>query len=138
VLRLVASLAALVFVSLPPAHAQRSTGPSSLYFPGDGRTWEGVSPQQAGWNRENLDSALDYAGTVDSSAVVVLHDGRILAERYWSPRTVPRIGSTPEGWPIEDVASLQKSIVSLLVGIAVDHRLVQRDAPVSRYLRAGW
>jgi CubicO group peptidase (beta-lactamase class C family) len=97
-----------------------------------------VSPQQAGWDRGNLDSALDYAGTVDSSAVVVVHDGRILAERYWSPVTVPRIASTPEAWPIEDVASLQKSIVSVLIGIAVDHRLVQRDAPVSRYLGAGW
>jgi CubicO group peptidase (beta-lactamase class C family) len=51
---------------------------------------------------------------------------------------VPRSGSTPEGWPIEDVASLQKSIVSLLVGIAVDHRLVQRDASVSKYLGTGW
>jgi CubicO group peptidase (beta-lactamase class C family) len=137
-LRLVASLAAVAFASLPAANAQRSTGQSSLYFPGDGRTWESVSPQQAGWHREHLDSALDYAGTVDSTAVVAVHNGRILAERYWSPGTVPRIGSTPEGWPIEDVASLQKSIVSLLVGIAVDRRLVQREASVAKYLGAGW
>jgi hypothetical protein len=44
VLRQVASLAALVFASLLSANAERSTGPSSLYLHGDGRTWETASP----------------------------------------------------------------------------------------------
>jgi len=45
---------------------------------------------------------------------------------------------TANGEPVEDVASLQKSVVSLLVGIAVDRGLVDIEAPVSKYLGAGW
>ena len=47
-------------------------------------------------------------------------------------------GKTAEGEPIEDVASLQKSIVSVLIGIAVDKELLDLDAPVSTVLHPGW
>ena len=124
--------------------AQRAGAPAaaqSLYFPGAGGPWETVPPQSAGWDSHALEDALAYAQQVNSSGVVIAHDGRILAERYWQPAAARRVESTSEGWPIEDVASLQKSVVSLvslMVGIAAEHGLVDRNAPVSKYLGAGW
>lgn len=109
-----------------------------LYFPNAGGPWETVSPESAEWDSHALDDVFAYAQQVNSSGVVIAYNGRILAERYWQPAAARRVGSTSEGWAIEDVASLQKSVISLMVGIAVEHGLVDRNAPVSRYLGAGW
>jgi CubicO group peptidase (beta-lactamase class C family) len=45
---------------------------------------------------------------------------------------------TSQGQVIEDVASAQKSVVSLLLGIALDKGLVQLDDAASKYLGTGW
>jgi CubicO group peptidase (beta-lactamase class C family) len=99
----------------------------------------------AQWDQAPLESALAYAERQRSSAVVVVDHGRIIAERYWSVdagagSTYSSLlcGTTEGGAPIEDVASLQKSIVSVLVGIAADRGLLNFDAPVSTYLKPGW
>jgi CubicO group peptidase (beta-lactamase class C family) len=88
---------------------------------------------------------LAFAQRQRSSAVVVFDHGEVIAERYWSvdadagsPYATLLGGQTEAGAPIEDVASLQKSVVSLLVGIAVDRGLLDLDAPVSTYLGTGW
>jgi CubicO group peptidase (beta-lactamase class C family) len=111
---------------------------SPLYFPNASGPWETVSPEGAGWDSRALDDVFAYAQQMNSSGVVIAYNGRILAERYWQPAAARRAGSTSEGWPIEDVASLQKSVISLMVGIAVEHGLIDRSAPVSKYLGAGW
>jgi CubicO group peptidase (beta-lactamase class C family) len=102
----------------------------------------GGEPQ---WNQSALESALAYAQRQRSSAVVVVDHGKVIAERYWSvdadagsPYTYVLWGQTEDGAPIEDVASIQKSVVSVLVGIAADQGLVDLEAPVSTYLTAGW
>ncbi len=104
-----------------------------------------VRSGDAGWNATALEPALAYAERQRSSAVVIVDRGRVIAERYWTVDTgagspyAPLVwGRTAAGAPIEDVASLQKSIVSVLVGIAADRGLLDLDAPVSSYLRAGW
>ena len=66
-----------------------------------------------------------------SSGVVILSRGRILAEQYWkidSPEKTASGGRNPyfhfllgtdsQGHPVEDVASAQKSVAAMLVGIA--------------------
>jgi CubicO group peptidase (beta-lactamase class C family) len=97
------------------------------------------------WNPAAVASLLAYAQSQRSSAVIVVHRGEVIAERYWSVEA--RAGSpygnqlwgwTDSGAPVEDVASLQKSIVSTLVGIAVDKGLIDLEAPVSTYLHEGW
>ena len=110
----------------------------------------GVPGGQAGaggsqWDQAPLEAALTYAQDQGSSALIVVDHGTTIAERYWSvaagsgsPYTAMLWGRTEDGAPIEDIASMQKSIVSVLVGIAVDQRLVDLDAPVSTYLDAGW
>ncbi len=97
------------------------------------------------WNQAALESLLAYAQRERSSAVIVVHHGKVIAERYWpveagagSPYANQVWGKTEAGAPIEDVASLQKSIVSVLVGIAADQGLLDLAVPVSTYLHAGW
>ncbi len=114
-----------------------------LYFPNADTDWEHVSPAHAGWNAAALDAAMEFAGVHQSSSVVILLNGKILAERDWPVTGSPqyarrRNGTTADGHAIEDVASVQKSIVAFLIGVAEGKKLVALDAPVSKYLGAGW
>jgi CubicO group peptidase (beta-lactamase class C family) len=61
----------------------------------------------------------------DLKGVVVMRDGRIVAERYFN-------GDTAE--TLHDIRSAGKSITSLLMGIAIDRgRIASVDDPVARY-----
>ncbi len=117
----------------------------TLYFPPEGGAWESVPPKQVGWDEAKLNEVLKYCGRQRSTGVVVLHRGRILAERYWeltgerSAKFNQRLaGRDAAGRGIEDVASVQKSVVSVLVGIAQEKGLLQLDDPVSLHLGSGW
>lgn len=116
-----------------------------LYFPPNEGEWETV---QEGWDRDKLDEALSWAGEVGSSGVVILLRGRILAERHWDTGSNDDpdqqryswsvVGKTEQGHLIEDVASVQKSITSTLVGMAQEKGLLRIEQPVSEYLGSGW
>src|SRR5690606_21815937 len=47
-------------------------------------------------------------------------------------------GSAPDGALLEDVASQQKSLIAILVGVAVDKGLIDVSRPVSEYAGASW
>jgi CubicO group peptidase (beta-lactamase class C family) len=119
----------------------------SKYYPpepGEGK-WQTITPTEAGFDPAGIEEMLRYAEAQRSSGVVALFDGRILAERYWQ---VPEAegsryqnmvaGETADGRAIEDVASVQKNVVSLLAGIAEGKGLLDLAAPVSFYLGEGW
>ena len=117
------------------------------YFPPAGGEWETVAPQETGWDADKLDAALKFAEARNSSGVVVLLKGRLLAERNWdlkgkkgvSPRYFASVrGRDAGGRVIEDVASCQKSVVSVLVGAARERGLIQIRKPASEYLGQGW
>lgn len=123
----------------------------TLYFPPSSGTWEKVEPSSVGWDKAKLDAALEWAGEVGSSSVVVLHGGKILVERHWDPKakaTLPNgrpnryfgtiAGKNAQGHVIEDVASVQKTLVSILVGMAQEKGLLKIDDPVSKHLGVGW
>jgi len=136
----------LIFVILHPVlWADELPSESSLYFPPNQGTWETVQPEQVGWDGAKLQKALDYAGENRSSGVVILHKGKILAEQYFEAQGMKSVklrqrvlGKDKAGHAIEDVASVQKSITSILVGIAQQKGLLKIDDPVSQYLGAGW
>lgn len=116
----------------------------ALYFPPAQGEWERVEPGAVGWDADQLDSALAVAGQRQSSGVVMLYRGKILAERYWSLSNPSRAyenfvtGRTEAGQVIEDVASAQKSIVAVITGIAQQRGYLSITDPVSTYLGAGW
>ena len=120
-----------------------SVGADALYFPPTSGAWAHVDPASAGWDVRALDAAFDYARSAHSSSVVILLNGRILAEREWEvdgPARYARmrIGKTSDGRVIEDVASAQKSLVAFLAGIAEGRDKLDLSAPVDRYLGPGW
>jgi CubicO group peptidase (beta-lactamase class C family) len=145
-LALIALSGRLHALEAPPA--QGVTPAAALYFPTSDATWQTVTPASVGWNAEALRAALEYAGDQRSSGVVILHRGRILGERFWKLERAPddpldRVhkmitGRTADGQVVEDVASVQKSVLSLLAGIARGRKLLDFEAPVSRYLGEGW
>ncbi len=113
-----------------------------LYFPTD--TWETVEPKRVGWDEQKLSQAVDFAMSRKSSGVLILHRGRILAEKYQelpdAPANYRRMlkGKNKAGRAIEDVASVQKSVVSFLVGTAQEKQLLKISDPVSTHLKPGW
>ena len=133
----------VAFVALVATQLQPWTRAAALYFPPASGEWAHVQPGAAGWDERALDAALDYAGRTNSTGVVVLQNGRILAERRWpveGPAQYSRmvIGKTAGGDVVEDVASVQKSVVAFLAGVAEGKRLIDLEAPVSQYLGNGW
>jgi hypothetical protein len=124
------------------SHAQVQAQPDpgqlvgELYYPGDDSVWQRADP--AGWDEKLLEQALTLAEDNRSSALLVLLRGRILAERIWRVPSFPRTGLTEWGQPQEDVASVQKSLSSLLATIARDRGLLDIERPVSTYLGPGW
>lgn len=86
---------------------------------------------------------LDYVQGQNTTGFLVIQDGKVLAERNWPAPNSPVFASftyerTADGALLEDVASQQKSFVSVLIAIAVDKGLIDVDKPVSAYLGAGW
>ena len=131
--------AALVAAAIIPP----SVGADTLYFPPANGPWAHVDPASVGWDVKALVAALDYARTAHSSSVVMLLNGRILAEHEWDVDGPPRyarlrIGKTSDSRVIEDVASAQKSLVAFLAGVAEGRHQLDLAAPVDRYLGAGW
>ena len=110
--------------------------------------WQTIDPADTGWSAAGLEQVLAYAGEQRSSGMVILLHGRILAEGYWEvgpPETGDAGGypnlivdRTATEQTVEDVASLQKSITSVLAGIARGEGVLNFDVPVNDYLGAGW
>lgn len=142
-------LATAVFAAPVASPAQTGTG-NTLYFPPARGEWESVAPAAVGWNAEKLQAALDLAGKTRASGVVILHRGKLLAERYWELAQNTRAGAKARdygalvrghdaaGHVIEDVASVQKSVAAMLVGIARHQGLLRLEDPVAQHLGAGW
>jgi len=141
----------LLFLCLGFPAAAAGNQNDNIYFPPAGDEWETVDPATIGWNSTRLKAALACAGKEKSSGVVILYRGRILAEQYWKldpPEQTPdggrnpyfqmRLGVNRQGQAIEDVASAQKSVTAMLVGIARHKGLLKLTDPVSRHLGRGW
>ncbi|MEL7640928.1 MAG: serine hydrolase [Solidesulfovibrio sp.] len=108
------SLAALVLVSVSvlAASARADTA-----FPAG--AWDIVDPGSLGWDAARLDSARRFAEAIGSSAVMIVWDGKVLAE--W--------GDTREPFPIH---SMRKSLMSALLGIAVAKGRLELDTTLGQ------
>jgi len=128
----------------------------AVYFPSSGSNWETIIPEEAGWDPQALEAALDYAAAHRSTALVMLLGGRIMVERYWPVEPIEartedqlaaframlfkmmRLGVDSQGRPVEDVASVQKSLSATLASLARQKGFLQYDDPVAAYLGTGW
>jgi CubicO group peptidase (beta-lactamase class C family) len=135
-------MCAVLFLKANAAFA----GSSDLYFPPTIGKWETVSHDEIGWKPAKLKIAMDYAGQQNSSGVVILYRGRILAEQYWEIKSAAKrscyknmlVETTSDGRAIEEVASVQKSVISFLAAIAREQGKLDLDRTVASYIGDGW
>lgn len=83
-----------------------------------GRSWTRVDPDRNRWDPERLERALATADSVGSGALVVVDGGAIVAHG----------GAIAEAY---QVASVRKSLLSILLGIAVDRGQLDLDATLA-------
>jgi CubicO group peptidase (beta-lactamase class C family) len=87
---------------------------------------------------------LDYVRGQNTTGFLIIQNGRTLVEKNWPAPTGDAMFAnfvyekTKDGALLEDVASQQKSFVSVLVAIAIDKGLIDVDKPVSDYIGTGW
>ena len=86
-------------------------------FPG--ADWAHVSPTQAGWSEAGLAQARDWSRKINSTAVMVIHHGVVVAE--W--------GDTAKR---TELASVRKSFLSALIGIAVARKQINLDSTLAQ------
>jgi CubicO group peptidase (beta-lactamase class C family) len=86
-------------------------------FPG--AEWTYVPPAQAGWSDTGLAEVQDWSRHINSTAVMVIHHGVVVAE--W--------GDTAKPTPIE---SVRKSLLSALIGIAVAENKINVDSTLAQ------
>ncbi len=86
-----------------------------------------------------------YAQAQKTTGLIVTRDGRTILERNWplppgSEAFAAMLvrGTTPDGALLEDVASQQKSMIGLLIGIALDRGLIDIGRTVTSYIGEGW
>ncbi|MCP4508899.1 MAG: serine hydrolase [Fuerstiella sp.] len=123
--------------------ARQQMREKSFYFPAEGE-WQKVSPESLNLDAAALNTALEFAMDRKSSSVILLHKGRILAERHQDVVSPSRRyqgtlhGKTALSHVVEDVASCQKSVTCVLVGIAQQKGLLSLSDTVQQHLGTGW
>lgn len=92
-----------------------------------------------------MQAVIDYVQGQNTTGFLIIQDGRTLVEKNWPvPEAETKFkadftyGAAPDGALFEDVASQQKSFVSMLVGVAIDRRLIDVERPVDAYIGPGW
>lgn len=96
---------------------------SDHVFPGD--EWEAVTPEEAGIDRAVLDSMAEKAVAAQSDCLLVVRDGRLVAEWYWD-------GMDPEA--PQEVWSASKSFTSTFIGMASDDGDLDVGDEASEYI----
>ena len=80
-----------------------------------GAAWEHVAPTAAGWSEAGLAEARDWSERMRTSALLIVQHGRIVAD--W--------GDTAARF---ELASVRKSFLSALIGIAVAEKTIDLDS----------
>ena len=107
--------------------SSRRFSAQSVYWPGS--TWETRTPRDAGMSAEGVEEALAYAGAHNSTGLVILRGGRIVAERYWN------------GWTettAQPIFSSSKSLTSVLVGMAIEEKRIKSVGETASDFVASW
>jgi CubicO group peptidase (beta-lactamase class C family) len=102
----------------------------AIYFPPINSTvWETKSITDLGWNTNALQPLLDFLETKNTKGFIILHNGRIVEERYFNGHNQ----TARWYW-----ASAGKTLTTALSGIAQSEGLININNKVSDYLGTGW
>ncbi|MDO6693738.1 serine hydrolase [Aliiglaciecola sp. 3_MG-2023] len=94
--------------------------------PASNKTRLSISDEALSQQDERFADALGYAEQVGSSAFLVWQNGELLAQKYWKGENADSYMQT---------FSVQKSMVALLIGIAIERGEIQSvKDPVSKYI----
>ncbi|MEI9933120.1 MAG: serine hydrolase [Rhizomicrobium sp.] len=90
-----------------------------------------------------MQALLDYVQGQKTTGFLVVQNRKILLEKNWpAPANAAfrpfAYETTKDGALLEDVASQQKSFVSMLAAIGIDKGLLDIAKPVSAYIGNGW
>lgn len=121
------SISAIVLLSLllKPAQVKAQT-----YFPPLlSNTWDTISPQEIGFCPAGIDSLYDYLDRKNSKAFILLHDGKIVLEKYFDRFT----RDSTWYW-----ASAAKSLTATMIGFAAQENRLSIQDTSSKYLGRGW
>ena len=118
----------LVFGALA-CRAWGSAAGQDLYFPPAGDDWASVTPESLGWDVPALHAVFKFVESSHGKSFLILKDGKIVAERYWTPAGPAHA---------QYIMSSGKSITAFLVGIAQEQGRLKVDQPVSDFLGGGW
>jgi CubicO group peptidase (beta-lactamase class C family) len=91
--------------------------------------WAKSSPQGAGMDPAAVQAALDYAGAHNSTGVVILRGGKLVAEQYW------------QGWDqarSDTIYSASKSVTSTLVALAIQDGFIKNVDESAADFVPGW
>lgn len=126
----VAAAVALLFAGVVACSESggSSSGPDEQPAPDvPGAEWAVVAPEEHGIDPASLDTARTYAFAdgMNTQAVVVVHDGAIVAEWYAD-------GASADSWAAS--WSVAKSFTSALIGIAIEDELIPGvDEPMTTW-----
>ncbi len=120
---------ALLAVGLLSWNVSRCCTAQDLYFPNADKDWEVTSPESLGWDLKALESVFEYVEKSNGKSFLILKDGKIVAERYWTPD-----GATHAQY----IMSSGKSITAFLIGIAKEQGKLKLEQPASDFLGAAW
>ncbi len=97
------------------------------------------------WDAVALDELAAYCQGQRTTGLLVVDSGRVVLERNWPVAAGSELferrylhGMARDGALREDVASQQKSLVSVLAAIAVDRSRLDIELPVATYIGRGW
>lgn len=101
----------------------------------------------AAWNPAALQAVEAYAKSQKTTGFLIIQDGKTISEQNWPLPDDPASqtfranfvhGKAAGGALREDVASQQKSLIALLVGVGIDNGKIDIERPVSDYIGSRW
>ncbi|GAA4975469.1 serine hydrolase domain-containing protein [Algibacter aquimarinus] len=122
------TLQLILFIAISTTAFSQKQDPE-IYLPSNNGNWEKAKQQESNWNAFALKELIGYAENQNSSGLLILANGKILVEEYWIEK---------KDLHFEDVASIQKSVISLLCGIAISQRILDINSSVNKYIKSGW
>jgi len=82
--------------------------------------------EEAGIAQSAIDAAIAYGAETDSQALLIYRGGKLVTEHYYEGFDASSVANT---------ASMHKSVLGILVGVAIDQGLIESvDDPVAKYI----